>query len=76
FHKSILILFAPFVFIFLRVLLLIRTCKEHINDFPQAGSGKIILKYAADNICIFFMYDDFLANQNIAIWKFHSYLAF
>ena len=35
-----------------------------------------MLKYTADNICFFFMYDDFLVNQNITIWKFHNYLAF
>ena len=51
-------------------------CKENINNFAQAGSGKILLKYIADHICFFFMHDDFLANQNIAIWKFHNFLTF
>ena len=36
--------------------------KEHINYFPQAGSCKIILKYAADNICLFLMDGNSLAN--------------
>jgi hypothetical protein len=45
---------------------------KNINNFPQAGSRKIILKYAVDSISVFFMYSDFFANQNIAIWKFHN----
>lgn len=35
--------------------------KEPINNLPQAGSGKVILKYAADNIRFFFMYENFIA---------------
>ena len=50
--------------------------KEHINGFPQAGSCKIILKYAADNICSFLMGGNSIANQNIAIWNLHSRLTF
>ena len=50
--------------------------KEHINYFPQTGSCKIILKYAADNICPFLMDGNSLANQDIAIRDLHSSLTF
>ena len=33
--------------------------EEHINDFAQAGSGKISVKDTADYIRLFFMYCDF-----------------
>lgn len=36
-------------------------CKEHINNLSQTGSDKIMLKYVADNISVFFMYGDFIA---------------
>ena len=31
-----------------------------INNFSRAGSGRIVFKYAADNICFFFMHNEFL----------------
>lgn len=44
--------------------------KEYTNNFPQACSSEIILKYAADNICPFLIDDNFFVNQNIAIRSF------
>ena len=35
---------------------------KHIHNLAQTGTSKIVLKYTADSIRLFFMYKDFLNN--------------
>ncbi len=37
-------------------------CIKHIHNFPQTGSSKIVSKYTADSIRLFFMNNDFIVN--------------